>query len=78
MKAVLTLVFTLVLAFSTHGQRPAPEKVTPITRGVVLLTTIAPVQKGEPRQVARLYRRSNARVTKALSFTTARNRPQVA
>lgn len=82
MKAIFTLVFTLVIALSSFGQKqPAQAKVTPMAKGVVLLTSINPgmnEMKGESRQVARLYRRSNARVTKALSFSTARNRPQFA
>ncbi len=79
MKAIFTLVFALVLALSSYGQQqPAQAKVTPITMEVVLLTTNSPAMKGENRQVARLYRRPNARVKKALSFTTARNRPQYA
>lgn len=79
MKAIFTVVFTLVLALSSYGQqKPAQVKVTPITMEVVLLTTDSLVMKGENRQVARLYRRPNARVKMALSFTTARNRPQYA
>ena len=82
MKTLITLIFVLFIAVAAQANTTASEvKVAAIEMGIV--TTTSTVAKKEVSQqttnkVARLYRRSNSRVKKALSFTTKRNRAKMA
>ena len=82
MKTLITLIFVLFIAVAAQANTTTSEvKVTTIEMGIV--TTTSTVAKKDVTQqttnkVARLYRRSNSRVKKALSFTTKRNRAKMA
>ncbi|MBT8321692.1 MAG: hypothetical protein KJO90_08520 [Eudoraea sp.] len=75
MKTFITLIFVLTIGVAAQAQDKAAEvKVETIEMTIVTSTTT--VNKEE--KVARLYRRSNSKVKKALSFTTKRNKSKLA
>ena len=77
MKTLITLIFVLTIGVTAQAQdKTAEVKVETIEMTIVTSTTQTTVQKEE--KVARLYRRSNAKVKKALSFTTKRNKAKLA
>ncbi|MBT8185512.1 MAG: hypothetical protein KJN76_11780 [Eudoraea sp.] len=77
MKAIVTLIFILFIGFAAQAQGTKTEtKVATVEMGIVI-DTIKEVNTAS-NKVARLYRRSNSRVKKALSFTTKRNKAKMA
>ncbi len=73
MKTLVTLIFVLFISFTAQAQNNTAEvKVETIEMSIVVETAEKEVK------LARLYRRSNSRVKKALSFTTKRNRAKLA
>ncbi len=77
MKTLITLIFVLTIGVTAQAQdKTAEVKVETIEMTIVTSTTQTTVKKEE--KVARLYRRSNSKVKKALSFTTKRNRSKLA
>ncbi len=83
MKAVLTLILIVTFGAFALANTASNGKVDTIEMGVVLdtgaytLNTVEEVTFSET-SIARLYRRENSRVLKALSFTTKRNRAKMA
>ncbi|MGI9551461.1 MAG: hypothetical protein ACR2MT_09695 [Aurantibacter sp.] len=75
MKAIITLLFVLFIGFAAQAQ---DAKVQTIEMTIVTETVAKEVVIEKTPEVARLYRRANSRVKKALSFTTKRNRAKVA
>lgn len=79
MKTITTLTLLLFFSLYAQGQDRKPlTKVETVTMEVIPVSAILKKKDQKPPQVARLYRRPNARVKKALSFTTRENRPRVA
>ncbi|MBT8209565.1 MAG: hypothetical protein KJP14_03475 [Eudoraea sp.] len=77
MKTLITLIFVLTIGVAAQAQdRTAEVKVETIEMTIVTSTTENKVEKEE--KVARLYRRANSTVKKALSFTTKRNKAKLA
>ena len=77
MKTLITLIFVLMIGVTAQAQDKAAEvKVETIEMTIVTSTTNTTVKQEE--KVARLYRRANSTVKKALSFTTKRNRAKLA
>ena len=75
MKAIVTIIFILFIGLTVQAQDKAAEvKVETVKTEIVTVTEIAQ----EDNAVARLYRRPNSRVKKALSFTTKRNKSKLA
>ncbi len=75
MKAIVTIIFILFIGLTAQAQDKAAEvKVETVKTEIVTVTEIAQ----EDNAVARLYRRPNSRVKKALSFTTKRNKSKLA
>ena len=75
MKAIVTIIFILFIGLTAQAQDKAAEvKVETVKTEIVTVTEIAQ----EDNAVARLYRRPNSRVKKALTFTTKRNRSKLA
>lgn len=82
MKAIITILFILFLGTNLQAQEAAAEhKTETIEMGHVIKTQL--LLKKEVRgfevlqkevEVARLYRRADYRVKKALSFSTKRDR----
>ncbi|MBT8311213.1 MAG: hypothetical protein HKP23_00050, partial [Flavobacteriaceae bacterium] len=70
-------IFVLTIGIAAQAQdKTAEVKVETIEMTIVTSTTENKVEKEE--KVARLYRRANSTVKKALSFTTKRNKAKLA
>lgn len=77
MKTLITLIFVLLIGFTAKAHDTKTEtKVIAIEMGIVSDTNKE--VKAVSTEVARLYKRSNSRVKKALSFTTKRNAAKLA
>ena len=76
MKAIITFVFFIFIS-STAMSQVETAKAKTISKEVNLEITIA-TKSVNPTQVARLYKFKNARVKKALKFTTKANRAKMA
>lgn len=75
MKAIVTIIFILFISIAAQAQNETQEiKVETVKSEVVMVTKITQ----EDNAIARLYRRPNSRVKKALSFTTKRNKAKMA
>ena len=73
MKTILTLIFVLFISVAAQAQNNTNEvKVVTIEKTIVTETTV------KTTEVARLYKRTNAKVKKALTFTTKRNKAKLA
>ncbi|MUH36625.1 hypothetical protein D9O36_12300 [Zobellia amurskyensis] len=79
MKTIATLIFVLFIGVTAQAQTATEEvKVATIEMTIVTETSTEEVSLENTIEVARLYKRDNARVTKALSFTTKRNKAKMA
>lgn len=86
MKAILTLVLVIIFGATALANTNDTHdiKVETIEMGIVLDTgadatiDFEEVEISEENEVARVYKRKNARVKKAISFTTKRNRAKLA
>ncbi|MGB5819897.1 MAG: hypothetical protein WBG90_10480 [Saonia sp.] len=79
MKTIATLIFVLFIGVAAQAQDAKQDvKVATIEMTIVTTTTNTVVQKEATNEVARLYKRTNSRVKKALSFTTKRNKAKMA
>ena len=75
MKAIVTIIFIIFIGLTAQAQDNTPEmKVETVKTEIVTVTNITV----QDNAVARLYRRPNSRVKKALSFTTKRNNAKMA
>ncbi|MGB5238503.1 MAG: hypothetical protein WBM43_12150 [Flavobacteriaceae bacterium] len=75
MKAIVTIIFILFIGLTAQAQNKT-EEVKVETVKTEIATVIKITQ--EDNAIARLYRRPNSRVKKALNFTTKRNRAKMA
>ncbi|MDX1332889.1 MAG: hypothetical protein R3252_07660 [Robiginitalea sp.] len=79
MKTLTTLALLLFFTLFAQGQDRKPEpRVETIAMELVPVSRILLKIEAQEHRVARLYRRPNARVKKALTFTTRENRPKLA
>jgi len=79
MKTIATLIFVLFIGVAAQAQTATEEaKATTVEMTIVTETTVEEVTLESATEVARLYKRDNARVNKALSFTTKRNKAKMA
>ena len=80
MKSILTIIFVITLGVFAQAQNNTTEvKVATVEMSVVILEEVNVDMGAEDTlEVARLYRRSNSQVKKALSFSTKRNRAKMA
>ena len=80
MKAILTL--SLVIIFGATALANTNDthdiKVETIEMGIVLDTGADVTIDSKENEVVRVYKRKNARVKKAISFATKRNRAKLA
>ena len=75
MKAIVTIIFIIFIGLTTQAQDKTPEvKVETVKTEIVTVTNITQ----EDNAIARLYRRPNTRIKKALNFTTKRNKSKLA
>ena len=78
MKTIATLIFVLFIGVAAQAQDAKSEvKVATIEMGIVT-TTAQEVSLESTIEVARLYKRKNSKIKKALSFNTKRNRAKMA
>ncbi|MFS4446395.1 hypothetical protein [Maribacter sp. 2307UL18-2] len=79
MKTIATLIFVLFIGVTAQAQTATEE----VTIATIEMTVVDATENNETtletaQEVARLYMYSNARVKKALSFTTKRNKAKMA
>lgn len=79
MKALITLILILTFGASALAQKTeSHDKVRTIEMGIVLDSGInsldlkKEIKTGKETSIARLYKFKNARVTKALAFSTSK------
>ena len=79
MKTIATLIFVLFIGVNAQARTATEEvKVNAVEMTIVTETTFEEVTFESNTPVARLYKRSDAKVKKALSFTTKRNKAKMA
>ena len=86
MKAIITLALIITFGATAlaNTNNTHDIKVETIEMGIVLDTSadaaidFEEVEASKEKEVARVYRTKNARVKKAISFTTKRNRAKLA
>ena len=79
LRIALLIVLLLCVPGSALGrQRPVEKKVKTIQMGIVVVSAMPEKVHPGLREVARVYRRPNTRIQKALFFQTRKDRPQVA
>lgn len=84
MKTIATLIFVLFIGVTAQAQNASGEvKVETIEMAIVVPTAMEDTRVENKAvenkvEVARLYKRPNSRVKKALKFTTKRDRPKMA
>lgn len=75
MKAIITLIFVLFISVAAQAQAQDGKLEATVETVTITLETAT---EANDTKVARLYRRDNAKVNKALSFTTKRNKAKLA
>ncbi|MAU72246.1 MAG: hypothetical protein CML04_09130 [Pseudozobellia sp.] len=78
MKTIATLIFVLLIGFTSQAQNADEAKVDTVEMTVVTNIEIKEKVEIGKYEVARLYKRDNARVKKELSFSTKRNKAKMA
>lgn len=79
MKAILTLLFVLIIGVTANAQNVSADvKVETNKTTIVTSTSYENVSLGNTTEVARLYKFKNSRIKKALSFTTKKNKAKMA
>jgi len=79
MKTIATLIFVLFISVAAQAQNVTEQvKVETVEMTIVTSTEKKEVTLEKKNEVARLYKFKNARVKKALSFTTKRNKAKMA
>jgi len=78
MKTIATIFFIFFIGTAAQAQNNTTDvKVETIEMSIVT-ETVNEINLETKTEVARLYKYKNARVTKALSFTTKRNKAKMA
>ena len=78
MKTFVTFVFVLFIGMASYAQEGVEVKVNVVNKTIVTNVQLEKEVKIEKQEVARLYKRDNARVKKALTFSTKRSRAKMA
>ncbi|MEO9892307.1 hypothetical protein, partial [Aurantibacter sp.] len=79
MKTIATLIFVLFIGVAAQAQTATTEvNIDTVEMTISTEITVEEATAEKNTEVARLYRRTNSRVKKALSFTTKRNRAKKA
>ena len=74
MKSIATLIFVLFIGVAAQAQTTVEIVSENTELSIINETPEKEIKIEDNTEVARLYRRSNSRVKKALSFTTKRNK----
>ena len=78
MKTITTLIFVLFIGVAAQAQTATEEVKVETIEMTIATETTEEVVIEKNTEVARLYKYKNARVKKALSFTTKRNKAKMA
>ena len=79
MKTIATLIFVLFIGVSAQAQNATVEvKVDAVEMTIVTESSFEAVTLESTTEVARLYKRTNTRVNKELTFSTKANRAKMA
>lgn len=79
MKTIATLIFVLFIGVNTQAQNATDTvKVDAVETTVATGTSFEEVSVESASEVARLYKRTNTRVKKELTFSTKANRAKMA
>jgi hypothetical protein len=78
MKTTATIFFIFFIGMSAQAQNNTTALKVETIETTIITETAAELHLENTTEVARLYKFKNARVTKALSFTTKRNKAKMA
>ncbi|WP_373517527.1 hypothetical protein [Pricia sp.] len=78
MKTIATLIFILFIGVNTQAQNGIDIKVDAVEMTIVTESSFEAVTLETATEVARLYKRTNTRVKKELTFSTKANRAKMA
>ncbi len=79
MKAIITLVFIILIGATAQAQNATEEiKVATVEISVVDATTGKTLELKSNTEVARLYKFKNSRIKKTLKFAAKTNKPKMA
>ena len=78
MKTIATIFFIFFIGMSAQAQNNTNDVKVNTVEMTIVTETVKELNLETKTEVARLYKFKNARVTKALSFTTKRNKAKMA
>ncbi|WP_047245944.1 hypothetical protein [Maribacter thermophilus] len=78
MKTIATIFFILFIGTTLQAQKNTTEEKVETMEMTIVTKIVNSTDFKTNTEVARLYKFKNARVTKALSFTTKRNKAKMA
>ena len=78
MKTIATIFFIFFIGMSAQAQNNTTDVKVETIEMTIVTETAAELNLENTTEVVRLYKFKNARVTKALSFTTKRNKAKMA
>jgi hypothetical protein len=78
MKTLATIFFIIFIGTAAQAQNATEDVKVETVEMTIATETTNELKVATKTQVARLYRLNNARVTKALSFTTKRSKAKMA
>ena len=78
MKTLATIFFIIFIGTAAQAQNATEDVKVETVEMTIATETTNELNVATKTQVARLYRLNNARVTKALSFTTKRSKAKMA
>ncbi len=78
MKTIATIFFIFFIGMSAQAQNNTTDVKVETIEMTIVTETATELNLENTTEIARLYKFKNARVTKALSFTTKRNKAKMA
>ncbi len=78
MKTIATIFFIFFIGMSAQAQNNTTDVKVETIEMTIVTETATELNLENTTEVVRLYKFKNARVTKALSFTTKRNKAKMA
>ncbi|WP_396638397.1 hypothetical protein [Maribacter sp. R77961] len=78
MKTIATIFFIFFIGMTAQAQNNTADVKVETVEMTIVTETAYELNLETKTQVVRLYKHKNARVTKALSFTTKRNKAKMA
>ncbi len=78
MKTIATIFFIFFIGTAANAQNNTNDVEVTTFETVIVTETVKELNLETKKEVARLYKFKNARIKKALSFTTKRNKAKLA